>query len=239
MQDKRAIQVGIIMLITLAVVLVLYFTSSPSKDNFRPAPPKTSTPQPAPSVEQRPAATAINRSWPVAVAALARRAMSYEVLSSRLVTDSGREQLKVVITSSYANRYEQYLGTAIKVARTMAINRNAMVVHVLLEPNRFLAGKGYQLADVTYYSDAMGDDGQRFDGIYWKAEAVQVPYSPQQLQVAKLWYQHLADHLSHDGKPDEAALKQLIAEQLHIPLVAVKLPQPKREPLFLDNQPSA
>ncbi|QUN05414.1 hypothetical protein KDN34_14635 [Shewanella yunxiaonensis] len=236
MQDKRAIQVSIIVFITIAVVLVLYFTSTPSKDNFRPATPKATNSQPILPVAQRPPATDLNRSWPSQIAALARRAMSYEVLSSKLDSSAGRPQLRVVITSGYANSYEQYLGTAIKVARTMAINRNATVVHVILEPNGNLSGKGYQLADVVLYTDGKGDDGKTFNGVYWQASAVQVPYSPQQLQVASLWFQHQNEYLAADGKIDETALTRYIAAQLHIPELAVQLPQPKRIPLKADNQ---
>lgn len=236
MQDKRAVQVAIIIVVTLVIVLVLYFTSTPSKDNFRPAPPKASVTAEVPAIESRPPAVDINRSWPTPIAALARRAMSYEVLSSKVDTEAGRPQLRVVITSTYANSYEQYLGTAIKVARTMAINRNATVVHVILEPNKDLTGKGYQLADVVLYADGKGDDGKSFNGVYWQASAVQLPYSPQQLQVASLWFQHLHEYQTANGTIDEAALTRYIAAQLHIPELAVQLPQPKRIPLKADNQ---
>ncbi|GGZ05407.1 MULTISPECIES: hypothetical protein [Shewanella] len=237
MQDKRAVQVGIIVILTIAVVLVLYFTSTPSKDNFRPATPKTTNIQAVQPIEQRPPAIDINRSWPTQIAALARRAMSYTVIKSQLVHER-RPTLLVVITSPYANGYEQFLGTAIKVARSMAISRNVAAVHVLLEPNEVLIGKGYQLADVALYTDGKGEDGQTFNGVYWQASAMQNPYSPQQLQVANLWFQHQSEYLDSHGKINESELKSYIAEQLNIPDFAVKLPQSNRLPLTIDNQPS-
>lgn len=166
-------------------------------------------------------------------------AKDYEIVAEQNIKLGAKKRTaKEFCIISDANTYDEFAQTSILAAYELSKKHKLDLTTIRLVPSKEIVRTNYYYASVQYASDSKGLSGlsgvdkKLFTQGKWFARASQVPLSEDELLMVSLWVKYqkqfpsknLASSLSYDDE----ALKIHIANELHIKVEDVELPDMSR-----------